>query len=208
LHEFSENDYHFAVDFHGMMFMNLVIRNAREDDLPAINAIYNHFVAISTCTYQMESNSEEERRAWYHDHTETEVAREKFPIIVVESVDTSSSTVPRPSSGEIVGWGSLSPFHRREGYRYTVENSVYVHPSYHRRGIGRAILAELIHRADAAGHRTIVAVISADQEASIHLHAAMGFVETGRLRNVGNKFQRWLDVAYMQRDCINWRRDN
>jgi phosphinothricin acetyltransferase len=80
-----------------------------------------------------------------------------------------------------------------------VENSVYVHPEAQRRGIGRALLADLIERASALGHHTIIAGIDAEQEASVGLHAAMGFERVALLREVGFKFGRWLHVIYMQR---------
>jgi phosphinothricin acetyltransferase len=157
-----------------------VIRLATESDLSVINAIYNHYVLHSTCTYQTEPETPDARAAWFASHGP------KHPVTVAE-VD-----------GEVVGWGSLSPFHRRAAYGRTVENSVYVRHDRHRRGIGRALLLDLIRRATDLGHHTIIAGISADQTASIAMHAAAGFVEVGRLREVGHKFGRWLDVAYLQ----------
>jgi phosphinothricin acetyltransferase len=153
---------------------------ASEADLPAINAIYNHFVLNATCTYQLTPESEESRREWFRRHGD------KHPVTVGEF------------SGEIVGWGALNLFNPREAYARTVENSVYVHPQWHRRGIGRTLLADLIVRARALGHRTIIAGISADQAASIALHEAHGFVKAGYLREVGHKFGQWLDVATYQ----------
>jgi len=97
-----------------------------------------------------------------------------------------------------VGWGALSPFHARSAYRFTVENSVYVDHAHHRRGLGSAILSDLIARARTIGHRTIIAGIDASQEASIAIHAKHGFVQVGHLAQVGYKFDRWLDVVYMQ----------
>lgn len=156
------------------------IRLATAADLPAINAIYNHFVLASTCTYQEEPATAAERAAWFEKHTE------RYPVTVL-------------SEGErVVGWGSLSPFHARSAYRFTAENSVYVHHEEHRRGYGRRLLADLLERAAAIGFREVIALISADQAASLGLHRAMGFVEAGLLRRVGFKFGRWLDVAYLQ----------
>jgi phosphinothricin acetyltransferase len=102
-------------------------------------------------------------------------------------------------SGEVVGWASLSPFHGREAYARTVEDSVYVHHAHLRRGIGFALLGRLVSLGSAAGHRTIVARIDSEQEASIALHARHGFVRAGELRYVGYKFDRWLSVVLMQR---------
>lgn len=157
------------------------IRLAVVADLAAINAIYNHFVLYSTCTYQEEPSTAEERAAWFAAHGPT------HPITVAER------------DGEIVGWGSLSRFHPRSAYGRTVENSIYVRHDLHRQGIGVALLADLAERAKAAGHHTILALIDTEQRGSIALHEKMGFVEVARLREVGSKFGRWLDVVYLQR---------
>jgi phosphinothricin acetyltransferase len=158
------------------------IRVADEPDLPAIDDIYNHYVTTSTCTYQYEPTTPDERRAWFADH-----APALHPVTVAEL------------DGAIVGWGALSRFHGRSGYRFTVENTVYVRHDQQRRGIGRALLDDLVARARAIGHRTVIASIDADQPASIKLHGAAGFVEVARLRQVGFKFERWLDVVYLQK---------
>ena len=157
------------------------IRLATPQDLPAINAIYNHYVLTSTCTYQDQPTTEQERAAWFASHGPS------HPV-----------TVALGDRGEILGWGSLSPFHPRSAYRFTVENSLYVRHDLHRRGIGRTLLADLLARAAALGHRQVIALISADQDASIRLHHSAGFREAGRLLAVGFKYNRWLDVVYMQ----------
>ena len=160
---------------------SLTLRPATVADLAEINAIYNHFVLHSTCTYQTEPETAEARVAWFANHGP------KHPITVGEI------------GGKIVGWGSLSRFHPRAAYGRTVENSVYVQPNHHRRGIGRALLLDLIERAAALEHHTIIAGIDAEQTASVALHAQAGFVQVGLLKEVGFKFGRWLDVIYMQR---------
>ena len=159
----------------------LALRNARNDDLAAINDIYNYYVENSTCTYQVEPTTPAERAAWFAEHGE------RHPVIVAEW------------DGEVVAWGALSEFRGRYAYRFTVENSVYVRHDMHRLGIGRALLAELVARAGALGHHTIIAAISAEQEPSIALHELAGFEEVGHLREVGFKAEQWLDVVYMQR---------
>lgn len=160
--------------------MPCTIRLARRGDLAAINDIYNHFVLHSTCTYQEEPESLESRRAWFGRHGST------HPITVAEL------------DGRVVGWGALSPFHARSAYRFTVENSVYVDHRHHRRGIGDSLLADLIVRARSLEHRTIIAGIDASQTASIAIHGKHGFTKVGNLVQVGYKFDRWLDVVYMQ----------
>jgi len=161
----------------------LKIRIAALDDLPAIDAIYNHYVANATCTWQYEPSPPAERRAWFDVHGAA------HPITV--AVDGSD--------GAIVGFGSLSVYNKREGYRFTVENTVYVRHDRQRRGIGRALLADLVERARTLGHHSIIASVSADQDASVALHRAAGFVEVGRMRELGVKFGSWLDCVYLQK---------
>jgi L-amino acid N-acyltransferase YncA len=160
--------------------MTCAIRLARREDLTAINDIYNFYVNYSTCTYQEAPEPIEGRHAWFERHGT------EHPVTVAEV------------NGTVVGWGSLSPYHVRSAYRFTVENSVYVHHEHQRRGIGDAILADLIVRARSLGHRTIIAGIDASQDGSVAIHSKHGFVMAGRLRTVGYKFERWLDVVYMQ----------
>ena len=101
-------------------------------------------------------------------------------------------------SGRVVGWGSLSPFHSRSAYRRTVENSVYVHHEFLFRGIGSAILTDLIKRGKTIGHHAIIALIDSGQPASVALHNKFRFQHAGHLKQVGFKHDRWLDVIYMQ----------
>jgi phosphinothricin acetyltransferase len=156
------------------------IREATTADLAVINDIYCHYVQTSTCTYETEPSTAEERATWFARHGAA------HPVTVAEE------------GAEILGWASLSPFNTRCGYRFTVEDSVYVKPDRHRRGIGSTLLADLVLRGRAAGHRSIVAGISADQEGSIALHRRVGFEPVALLRQVGHKFGRWLDLTYLQ----------
>jgi L-amino acid N-acyltransferase len=160
--------------------MPCTIRLAARADLRAINDIYNHYVAHSTCTYQEIPEPMASRDAWFDRHGAA------HPVTVAEL------------DGGVAGWGSLSPFHARSAYRFSVENSVYVDHRRHRRGIGDALLADLIARARAIGHHTIIAGIDSTQDASVAIHAKHGFVKVAHLKEVGYKFDRWLDVVYMQ----------
>jgi phosphinothricin acetyltransferase len=164
-----------------MQHHTAAIRQATETDLVAINDIYNHYVLRSTCTYQEEPERLEDRRRWFSHH------RDQHPVIVAEL------------NRQVVGWGSLSAYHPRSAYRRTVENSVYVHHEYHRGGIGSLLLQELIARARTLGHRAIIAGIDGEQSASVALHARFQFEHVGCLKQVGFKFDRWLDVIYMER---------
>ena len=157
------------------------IRLATAGDLAAINEIYNHYVLHCTCTYQEEPTSADERREWFDAHG----ARHPVTVAVID--------------GAVVGWGSLSPFHTRAAYRHTVEDSVYVRCDMQGRGIGKALLADLIARAQTLGHHAVMALIDGEQCPSIALHERFGFARVGRLKEVGCKFSRWLDVVDMER---------
>jgi L-amino acid N-acyltransferase YncA len=159
---------------------DLLIRPATEADLGAINDIYNYYVLHSTATYQEEPEPIDARRAWLQRRGPS------HPVTVAEVGE------------RVVGWGSLSPFHARSAYRMTVENSVYLRPDHLRRGIGTLLLRDLVARAKALGHHTIIAGVDAAQPASVALHARVGFVQVALLKEVGFKFGRWCDVVYMQ----------
>ncbi len=152
--------------------------------LPDIESIYAHYVESSTCTYQLVADSFSTREAWFAAHDE------RHPVLVAcESREKDA----------VLGWASLSTYNSRAGYARTVESSVYVRSDAHRRGIGRALMHELIARSDALGHHVIVAGIDAGQEGSLALHTSLGFVVSGRLREVGYKFGAFRDVVYLQR---------
>jgi L-amino acid N-acyltransferase len=160
---------------------SIQIRLATEADLVAINDIYNYYVPRSACTYQLEPEPIEGRMAWFRDHPP-----EAYPVTVAV-ID-----------GVVVGWGSLSKFRERAAYNPTTEASVYIHHEYHRRGIGRAILVDLIERARALGFHSMIGGVDAEQTGSIALQETLGFKRVAYLPEVGYKFDRWLDVIYMQ----------
>lgn len=160
------------------------LRDAIASDLAAINDIYNHYVRTCTCTYQEQPEPLADRQAWFQVHGNA------YPVIVAES------------AGQIVAWASLSPFgsaRSRQAYRFTVEDSIYVRQDMHRRGIGSALLSDLIRRASSLGYRSIVAFVSADQVPSITLHEKFGFIKVAHLHQVGIKFDKWLDLVCLQK---------
>jgi L-amino acid N-acyltransferase YncA len=157
------------------------IRPANEQDCPVINDIYNYYVDTSTCTYQLERSTAAERVEWFRSHSPRQ------PIFVAEL------------DGRVVGWASISPFRAREGYKSTVENSVYIHHEFHRRGLGGILLERLIVAATELGYHTIIAGIDGEQTASIRIHEKYGFKTVGILPQVARKFDRWLDVYFMQK---------
>jgi L-amino acid N-acyltransferase len=157
------------------------IRLATESDAEAIRAIYNYYVLHSTCTYQTEPETAAERLAWLR-------ARDfaTHPVTVAEADAT------------VIGWAALSRWNTRGGYSKTAEASVYIHHEHHRRGLGKALLLDLIERAKAARLHVIIGGTSSDQPASLALQVAVGFVPIGTFRQTGRKFDRWLDVTYTQ----------
>ncbi len=157
-----------------------VVRTATKADAPAITSLLNHYIETSTSLFILEPQTLEERIAWLEERAEV------HPAVVAE-ID-----------GTFVGWGALSVHNPRAGYRHSADTSVYVAPEQHRRGVGRAILHELIARARAGGHHTLIALCCTESTASIALHEAVGFTKAGELREVGRKFDRWLNIAHLQ----------
>jgi phosphinothricin acetyltransferase len=157
------------------------LRPATNADLPAINDIFNHYVKTSPAIYQIEPWSAEQRAAWFVEHDA------RHPVIVAVH------------EGQLLGWGSLSQYSARCGYRFTVEDSVYVQPEQRSRGVGRALLNELLAAGWARGCHSVIAMIDSEQEASLQLHRRAGFVQVAHLKEVGYKFDRWRDVLFLQR---------
>lgn len=160
------------------------IRDATAKDIPHCREIYNHYVVNSTVTFDEEPVTLAAMRAKFQKG-----AKAGYPWLVAVS-----------QNGVILGYGALAAYRDRSAYRFTVEDSIYLSPGATGKGVGKALLAELIERGKAAGLREIVAVI-ADKgaDASIALHEKLGFKEIGRMGRVGYKFGRWLGTVFMQR---------
>jgi phosphinothricin acetyltransferase len=170
------------------------IRLAEMADAEAIRTIYNVEVLESTNTFDMVPRTRAEQEAWILEHSGVHPA-----VVAIESPDTGTGG-PSSVNGEIVlGFGSLSPFRERSGYSGTAENSVYVDRAQRGRGVGRALLAELIELASAHGFHSLIARIAGHNETSIGLHTAAGFELVGVEREVGRKHRQWLDVVELQR---------
>lgn len=157
------------------------VRTATREDAAAINDIQNYYVERSTVTFLTRAITLEERFAWFDGHSAA------HPITVALAGDT------------IIGWGSLGAFRSAPAYGHTSELSVYVHHDWHRRGVGRLIVEDLVDRARALNHRAIVGVCCSEATASIALLEALGFARVGHLPQVGCKFDRWLDIVLVQR---------
>lgn len=156
------------------------IRDATEADMPAVTAIYNHAVANTTAIWNEKSVDVANRLAWLADR-----ARAGYPVLVVVE------------GGDIIGYASFGDWRAFDGYRHTVEHSVYVRADQHGRGIGKAMMLALIERARAIGKHVMVAGIEAGNTGSIALHDKLGFVNAGTLAQVGTKFGGWLDLTFM-----------
>jgi len=163
--------------------MSFLIRDARPDDAPAIAAIYAPFVLTSTATLELESPNacEIERRL-------RSVQEAGLPYLIAEA------------EGTVAGYAYATAFRPRAGYRFTVEDSVYLDARFAGHGLGRRLLGELIARCKAAGCHQMVAVIGGENPASVAMHTSQGFAHVGVLREVGFKFDAWHDVRLMQRE--------
>ncbi|NJM92350.1 MAG: N-acetyltransferase [Rhodospirillaceae bacterium] len=161
--------------------MTVVIRDAREPDLAAMLAIYNDAVLTTTAVYDYKPRSSEQQAAWFKAKQE-----QGLPVLVAED------------GGAVVGFASYGPFRPWPAYLHSVENSLYVAPERRGRGIGSALLPALIERAAERRLHTMIAGIDATNEASLRLHAKFGFERVAQFREVGWKFERWLDLAFLQ----------
>jgi L-amino acid N-acyltransferase YncA len=185
------------------------LRLVEPEDAEAIRSIYNHEVSSGTNTFDLVARSPEEQRIWVDRH------RGAHPAIVAVEGGAGASAPggagaaggPAPSviatSGpareRVLGFAVVSPFRDRAAYATTVEDSVYVHSDHRGRGIGRALLDELLRLAAAHGFHAVIARISSMNQPSIRLHRACGFVLVGVEREVGRKHGHWLDVVELQR---------
>lgn len=160
----------------------LAVRHARLDDAEAVREIYNHEVLHTTATFDLVPRSLDDQRAW--------LASRSGAFSALVGVDAATD--------EVLGFAALSPYKERAAYRTTVEDSVYVRRDRAGQGIGRRLLESLLDVAAGSGFHAVMARIEASGTASRALHAACGFELVGIEREVGRKFNRWLDVALMQ----------
>ena len=162
--------------------MNIEIRPAGTGDLQAMLGIYNDAIINTTAVYDYQPRTSDAQRQWF----ETKQAQ-RLPVFV--AVDDAT----------VIGFGSFGPFRPWPAYQFTVENSLYVASAFQRKGAGTALLASLITAAQTAGYHTMVAGIDATNEASLALHRKAGFEPVAHFREVGWKFERWLDLVFMER---------
>lgn len=158
------------------------VRDAIEDDAAAIAAIYNDAVEHTTAIWNDRTVDAADRAQWMRDRR----AR-GYPVLV--AVD---------AAGAVAGYASFGDWRAFDGFRHTVEHSVYVRADVRGGGVGRALMTALIASARELGKHVMVGAVEADNAASLALHRALGFEQTGRMPEVGTKFGRWLDLAFVQ----------
>lgn len=162
---------------------SFIIREAVASDMPDIREIYNYYVLNSVVTFDEDTMTLKEWKTKF-----SYLSKLGMPFIVAVS-----------PTNQVLGYALVSPWKQKRAYRFTVENSVYLGPASTGKGLGRALLTELIKRSKDAGLKEMIAVI-ADRgaEASIHLHESLGFKEIGRMGRVGFKFNRWIGTVLLQ----------
>jgi len=161
----------------------MMLRPAVEADLPGILAIYNHAVLHSTAIWNDTPADLANRSAWLRDRQ-----AKSYPVIVAEE------------NGEVMGYASFGDFRPFEGFRISVEHSVYVAEAARGRGLGRTLVEALFAPARALGKKVMIGGITAGNDASLALHRRLGFVETGHLPGIGTKFGRRLDLVFVQKE--------
>jgi L-amino acid N-acyltransferase YncA len=162
---------------------DISVRPVADGDAEAIRAIYNPEVLESTVTFDLVPRTLDEQLAWQHERSGAHA--------VLVAIDDAT--------GELLGYASLSGYKTRAAYATTVEDSVYIRRDQQGRGVGKLLLAELLAVATAHGFHAVMARIVGGHDASIALHARLGFEIVGTEREVGRKFGRWLDVVVMQK---------
>jgi L-amino acid N-acyltransferase len=160
---------------------NLMIRPAKSGDLEKILEIVNYWILHTTSNYNYDTQTLEVQTKWFEDKK-----AKNMPVIVADL------------DGEVIGFGSYGQFREKIGYQYTVEHSVYVVDNAIGKGIGSKLLTELIKLAKEQGLHVMIGAIDASNTGSIVFHEKFGFVATGTIREVGYKFEKWLDLVFMQ----------
>ncbi len=159
----------------------IAVRLATENDLPQILDIYNEIIAHTTAVYYYQPHTLEMRKAWFEERKQ-----QGFPVFVAEE------------DGVILGMSSIGPFRVPTAYKYSVENTVHVAAKARGKGVGKLLMPPIIEAAKELNMHTIIAGIDAANEVSLHLHKNFGFVEAAHFKEVGFKFDRWLDLKFLQ----------
>ncbi|WP_421682508.1 N-acetyltransferase [Stutzerimonas urumqiensis] len=158
------------------------IRDAQDADLAGILEIYNDAVLNGTAIWNDHPVDLENRRAWLAERRE-----QGYPVLVALG-----------DNEHVCGYASFGPWRPHDGFRHTVEHSVYVRDGQRGSGLGRQLMQALIERARQLGKHVMVGAIESENRASVHMHQQLGFIHVGQMRQVGCKFGRWLDLTFMQ----------
>ena len=161
--------------------MSITLVQAQERDLSGILEILNYEIIHTTALYEYQKKSLEQQLIWFKKKQ-----LEGFPVLVIKE------------DNKILGFGTYGAFRPRPAYQYTVEHSVYVHHEYQGQGIGNMLLQELINQGKSQGYHSMMAVIDSSNKLSISFHEKFGFQKVGELKEVGYKFNSWLDLTLMQ----------
>lgn len=160
-----------------------MIRPMTLQDIEKVLEIFNDAIINTTAAYHTEPQTLEEKIQWFNDKQEA-----NDPMFVYEE------------NGEVIGFVTYSRFRPYEGYKYSMEHSIYVDNNHHGKGIGKQLLQKIIEEAKNRGVKTLIAVIDSKNIGSIKMHEKFGFYFAGKLKNVGFKFGKWLDIVYYQLD--------
>ncbi len=160
----------------------MTVRDAVERDLPAILEIYNDIIATSTAVYRDAPATLEDRLTWWRAKL-----KPGYPTLVADD------------DGPVIGFATFGDFRLAPGYRFTVEHTVHVHRDHRGRGIGTALMGPLIAAAESLGKHVMIAGVDAENVGSIAFHERLGFERVAHFRQVGFKFDRWLDLVFLQR---------
>ncbi len=161
--------------------MEIKIRQANENDLEAILEIVNYSILHTTANYNYDKQTLEMQTKWLQQKHE-----QNFPVIVATQ------------DNKVLGFGTYGMFREKIGYQFTVEHSIYVAPDLIAKGIGKLLMSELIELAKKQKIHTMIGGIDASNTYSIDFHKKFGFTECGIIREAGFKFNRWLDLQFMQ----------
>ena len=159
------------------------LTDATEADLPGLVTIYNEVIASSTAIFSSQPVALEERRLWWQGRV-----AQGYPVLIA-----------RDAHG-VAGFATFGDFRAWPGYRFTVEHTVHVRADGRGRGTGGALMRALLTRAAALGKHMMIAGVDAENAAAIRFHERLGFIRAGQLREVGHKFDRWLDLVFLQRE--------
>jgi phosphinothricin acetyltransferase len=161
--------------------MGVIIRNAKRDDLPSILKIVNYEIENTTSVYDYKTRTLQNQIAWFEKKK-----LKKMPVIIAEK------------NGYVIGFGTFGIFRPWEGYQFSAEHSIYMNKNFRGKGTGKKIMNKLIQLAKEQNFHIMIAGIDANNTKSIKFHHNFGFKEVGRFDQIGFKFEKWLDLIFMQ----------